>query len=168
MVSFLLYTVYDGYYSIKVGFNMYQTETQLIVRYAETDQMGVVHHSHYPVWFEAGRTDFIKKAGLPYSIIEEKGYMLPLIELRCNYKRFSRYEDVITIKTRIKEYSPLRLTFYYEVYRNEEAGLVASGETYHVWTDRQLKPVNLKKRAPEVFSIICQCYEVDDDTECNS
>jgi len=72
---------------------MLTSETRLVVRYAETDQMGIVHHSNYPVWFEAGRTDFIKGIGLPYSKIEEKGILLPLIELKCCYRGAARYED---------------------------------------------------------------------------
>ena len=78
------------------------TETNLIVRYAETDQMGIVHHSNYPIWFEAARTDYIKKIGLPYSKIEERGLLLPLIELNCKYKGAARYEDEVVIKTKLK------------------------------------------------------------------
>ena len=81
------------------------SQTKLIVRYAETDQMGVVHHSNYPIWYEAGRTDFIKKMGMPYSFIESQGIMLPLIELLSNYKGTSKYKDEIIIKTNIKEAS---------------------------------------------------------------
>ncbi|MDP4092563.1 MAG: thioesterase family protein [Bacillota bacterium] len=133
---------------------MFVSETKFIVRYAETDQMGIVHHSNYPVWFEAGRTDFIKKMGMPYSRIEESGSMLPLIELKCNYKGYSKYEDEITVKTRIKEMTPLKLRFYYEVYRNNEPELITSGETLHVWTTTDLKPVNIKKHAPEIYQLV--------------
>ncbi|MCX7843518.1 MAG: acyl-CoA thioesterase [Clostridia bacterium] len=133
---------------------MFFSETQLIVRYAETDQMGIVHHSHYPVWFEAGRTDFIRKLGLPYSKIEQMGYLLPLIELKCTYKGAARYEDQITVKTMVKELTNTRVAFSYEVYRNSEKDCITYGETYHVWTDRQLKPLNLKKHQPDVFKLL--------------
>ena len=133
---------------------MFISETNFIVRYAETDQMGIVHHSNYPVWYEAGRTDFIRKLGLPYSKIEELGFMLPLIELRSLYKGSARYEDEIIVKTRIKEYSYSRITFYYEVFRSGEEAAINSGETMHVWTDKLLKPLNIKKHAPDIFSLI--------------
>lgn len=130
------------------------SETKIIVRYAETDQMGIVHHSNYPVWFEAGRTDFIRKMGMPYSKVEENGAMLPLIELNCRYKGFAKYEDEITIKTSVKENTGIRLAFHYEVFRNNEADPITTGETIHVWTNTNLKPVNLKKFRPELFQLV--------------
>jgi acyl-CoA thioester hydrolase len=130
------------------------SETKLVVRYAETDRMGIVHHSNYPVWFEAGRTDFIKKAGMPYSKIEESGFMLPLIELRSYYKGYSSYEDEITVKTRIKELSFTRVVFSYEVYKNNRTEPITTGETMHVWTTNTLKPVNIKKHSPEIFQLL--------------
>jgi len=134
---------------------MFTSETMFTARYAETDQMGIIHHSCYPVWFEAGRTDFIKKMGLPYSTIEQMGFLLPLIELNCQYKGAARYEDVITVKTRIKDLSYTRLVFYYEVYKNNDPQYITSGETVHVWTDRQLKPINIKKHSMQIYELIC-------------
>ncbi|NLK87603.1 MAG: acyl-CoA thioesterase [Clostridiaceae bacterium] len=133
---------------------MFVSETKFVVRYAETDQMGVVHHSNYAVWFEAGRTDFIRKMGMPYSMIEEKGAMLPLLELRCRFKGFARYEDVVVVRTRIKEYTGTRLVFHYEVARAGEERLLTEGETMHCWTNRELKPVNIKKFMPELYDLI--------------
>ncbi len=130
------------------------TETPITVRYAETDQMGVVHHSNYPVWFEAGRTDFIRKMGMPYSVIEEKGAMLPLLELKCTFKGFARYEDNIIIRTGIQDYSGTRLLFHYEVVRSGEDRVLTEGETMHCWTNRDLKPVNVRKFMPEIFELI--------------
>ena len=133
---------------------MFLSETRITVRYAETDQMGIVHHSNYPVWFEAGRTDFIKKMGMPYSKIEEEGILLPLIELKCNFKGAARYEDEILIQTRIKEATYARITFYYEVFKDGEPAVITSGETAHAWTSKALKPLNIKKHAPEVYALI--------------
>lgn len=138
---------------------MFISETNLIVRYAETDKMGIVHHSNYPIWFEAGRTDFIKKMGLPYSKIEESGFMLPLIELKCSYKGSTKYEDEVVVKTRIKELTLTRIVFYYEVYKNNETGLVTYGETEHVWSNKELKPVNIKKQAPFIYDLIREAYK---------
>ena len=133
---------------------MFQSEINLIVRYAETDQMGIVHHSNYPIWFEAGRTDFIRKMGMPYSKIEEAGILLPLIELRCFYRGAARYEDEIVVKTKIKESSLTRITFYYEVYKRNDSCIITSGETMHVWTTRDLKPVSIKKFDPKIYQLI--------------
>lgn len=133
---------------------MFTSETEFVVRYAETDQMGIVHHSNYPIWFEAGRTDFIKKMGLPYSKVEEMGFMLPLIGLKCNYKSASKYEDNIVVRTQLKEITPVRVVFYYEVYRKEETDPLATGETTHVWTDKTLKPVNIKKHSDEIYQLL--------------
>jgi acyl-CoA thioester hydrolase len=135
---------------------MLTNEITLTVRYAETDQMGIVHHSNYPIWYEASRTAFIRKLGLPYSQIEEMGVMLPLVELKCYYKGAAKYEDEVIIKTFVKEITGVRLTFNYEVYRKLDNGslLINTGETMHAWTNKELKPVNLKKYKPEIFNII--------------
>ena len=133
---------------------MIVSETYIMVRYAETDQMGVVHHSNYAVWFEAGRTDFIRKLGLPYSRIEERGAMLPLIELKCRFKGFARYEDEIIIRTNIQEYSGTRLIFHYEIVKAGSDKVITEGETMHCWADSKLKPVNLKKFMPEIYELI--------------
>lgn len=138
---------------------MHVSETNLIVRYAETDQMGIVHHSNYPIWFEAGRTDFIKSAGMSYSEIEEAGILLPLIELKCNYKGAARYEDEIIVKTSIKEITYTKITFYYEVFNNRQPKAITTGETLHAWTDRNLKPVNMKKAAFHVYQLLNSLIE---------
>jgi acyl-CoA thioester hydrolase len=113
-----------------------------------------VHHSNYPVWFEAGRTDFIRKMGLPYSKIEESGALLPLIELKCRFNGFARYEDDIVVKTNIVQHTGVRLAFHYEVYRKGSANAITEGETVHVWTDSSLKPVNIRKFKPEINKLI--------------
>lgn len=138
---------------------MFVSETRFTVRYAETDQMGIVHHSNYPVWFEAGRTDFIKKMGMPYSRIEESGVLLPLIELRCLYKGAARYEDEVVVRTSIQDATNTRLTFHYEVYREGEREPITTGETMHVWTTKELKPLNIKKNSPEVYALLQKAFD---------
>lgn len=134
---------------------MFISETCLIVRYAETDQMGIVHHSNYPIWFEAGRTDFIRKLGMPYSNVEKYGFMLPLIELSCKYKGSAKYEDEIVVKTNVKEVERTKLVFYYQVFKNDHKEPITTGETVHVWTDKQMKPVNIKKKSPDIYNLLC-------------
>jgi acyl-CoA thioester hydrolase len=133
---------------------MYISQTGLTVRYAETDQMGIVHHSNYPIWFEAGRTVFIRQMGIPYSRIEENGAMLPLLELKCIFKGSAKYEDEIIVKTYIKEYTGTRLLFHYDVYIAGDEKVITEGETLHVWTNTNLKPVNIRKYRPEISELI--------------
>lgn len=135
---------------------MLYVDIPLTVRYAETDRMGIVHHSNYPVWFEVGRTEFIKQNGIAYSSIESKGIMLPLIELKCRFISSSTYEDKIIVRTRIKDYTKTRLTFYYEVFKEQDMiNPITTGETMHVWTNTDLKPINLQKNNKELYDIIC-------------
>lgn len=140
---------------------MFVSETKLTVRYAETDQMGIVHHSCYPIWFEAGRTDLIKKMGLPYSEIEKNGVLLPLIELKCLYKGFARYEDEITVKTCVKMHNGIKTTFYYEVFKSGCDEAITSGETVHAWVNREFKPVNIKKFKPVINALINSALDPD-------
>ncbi len=134
---------------------MLYIDLPLTVRYAETDRMGIVHHSNYAVWFEAGRTEFIKQSGISYSHIESLGIMLPLLELHCKYINSSTYEDNIIVRTSIKSYSKARLNFKYEVFKSDNMkNPITTGETSHVWTTSDLKPINLQKHYPELYEII--------------
>ena len=131
------------------------SESFITARYQETDQMGVVHHSVYPVWFEVGRSDLIKKAGMTYTELERTGVMLPLIELTCTYKSFARYEDNLVVKTCVNEISYTRISFLYEVYRvGDESTTIARGKTFHIFTDKGLRPVNMKKFNPDVYDLL--------------
>lgn len=131
-----------------------RTETRFTVRYAETDRMGIVHHSNYPVWFEAGRTDFLKKAGVTYSQVEALGVLLPLYEINCQFKSPAFYEDEVVIVTELKSLSRVRICLSYQVINTSTNKLLATGETMHAWTDKQLKPVNAEKVIPEVYKIL--------------
>ena len=133
-----------------------QTETRFIARYAETDQMGIIHHSNYAVWFEAGRTDFLKKAGVSNTSIESKGILLPLYDMNCKFKSPAKYEDEILVLTRLKQISRVRLSFSYQVKNAVTLNLIATGETMHAWTDKSLKPVNAAKTVSEFYSLLSQ------------
>src|SRR5665647_23983 len=106
-----------------------KTETRLTARYAETDKMGIVHHSNYPIWFEAGRTDFIKQSGISYSDLEKRGIFLPLYEITCRFKFPAKYEDEILIITSLKEISCVRIILSYQVVNINTNVLLATGET---------------------------------------
>ncbi len=127
-----------------------QFYTEVIARYAETDQMGVVHHSVYPVWYEVARTEYIKNFGYTYSQIEEMGLMLPLRELNCKYILPAKYEDKIKITVELGKIGGAKIDFIYKLY-NQDDVLLNEGVTVHAWTDKNFKPVALKKHAPELY-----------------
>ncbi len=136
---------------------MLYVDIPLTVRYAETDRMGIVHHSNYPVWFEVGRTEYIKQNGISYSEVEKQGILLPLLELKCKFINSSTYEDKIIVRTSIKSYTKTRLNFYYEVFKESNMDTpITTGETIHVWTNTNLKPINLQKYNEELYNIIAQ------------
>jgi acyl-CoA thioester hydrolase len=127
-------------------------ESAIRVRYEETDQMKVVYHSNYLVWFEIGRTDFIRQIiGLSYASLEEKGVLFPVIEAWCKYKVPARYDDELIVQTTVKEVKGVQLTFAYKIIRREDGELLAKGETEHVFTSPELKPVNLRRKFPELY-----------------
>ena len=131
------------------------SHSKITVRYAETDKMGIVHHSNYPVWFEIARTDFIKALGVPYSVLEEKGLMLPLIGLSCRYIKPAYYEDEIVISACVSSLHYAKIEFYYTVKRGEE--LLTTGKTIHGFVDsKTFKPINVKKKIPELFAKISE------------
>ncbi len=131
-----------------------ETKTIFSVRYAETDQMGIVHHANYAVWFEMGRTDFLKNVGVAYSSIEAKGVLLPLYEMNCKFIAPAKYEDEIAVLTSINNLSRVRFSFSYQVLNANTKKLLASGETMHAWTDKDFKPINVEKKIPEIYSIL--------------
>ena len=105
------------------------------VRYAETDQMGVVHHSVYPIWFEAGRTAFSRAAGLSYAEWERRGVLLMVSDLACRFRRPARYDDEVTVWVRVAEIASRRVVFAYRV-TNQAGELLVEGETRHLVVDK--------------------------------
>lgn len=128
--------------------------TTVRVRYQETDQMGVVYHANYFVWFEVGRTSLIRERGLSYRELEAKGIILPVIEANCQYKSPARYEDLVRIETEIAELSPAKIRFDYRVTRESDDELLALGFTTHMWVNDKMKPLNLKRKWPDVYELL--------------
>ena len=111
-------------------------ETEIRVRYAETDQMGIVHHANYLIWFETGRSELCRAKGFSYKAMEtEDDALMVVAESYCRYKSPAYYEDLITIRTRVTEVRSRSLRFFYEVHRAVDDTLIAEGETLHVVTD---------------------------------
>jgi acyl-CoA thioester hydrolase len=115
-------------------------ETEVRVRYAETDQMGIAHHSNYLIWFEAGRSDLCRARGFSYKEMEEKdGALLVVAESYVRYKSPAFYDDLIVIRTRADEVRSRSIRFVYEIYRPHDDALLAEGETLHLVTDEHKK-----------------------------
>ena len=115
-------------------------ETEIRVRYAETDQMGIVHNSNYHIWFEVGRSEFCRARGFSYKEMEEKDNALMVVaESYCRYKSPAYYEDLLTVRTRVEEIRSRSLRFIYEIYRASDETLLAEGETLHLVTDENKK-----------------------------
>ncbi len=116
------------------------------VRYAETDQMGVVYYSNHFVWFELGRTEYFRKRGFVYKDLEEReGCYATVAEARCRYHAPARYDDLVTIRTWLKAARGRVIHFEYEV-RGENGTRIATGETLHVITDRNGRPRSLPEK----------------------
>jgi acyl-CoA thioester hydrolase len=130
---------------------LYISETKITVRYAETDQMGIVHHSNYLIWFEAGRTDFIKGSNISYTEMEQEGILIPLAESNCKYIAYAKYEDELIIKTWVKELTPVKVEFNYSVIREKDEKEIAKGSTLHVFVGREFKIINLKKSNLQIY-----------------
>jgi acyl-CoA thioester hydrolase len=128
--------------------------TEVRVRYAETDQMGIVYYANYLVWFEIGRVELLRSLGLAYSQLEtEHECILPVIEASCRYRSPARYDDEIQIETRPALLRGSVIKFAYQIWRKasqkgEERKLLAEGETVHVVCDDQLN----KKPLPEKYA----------------
>ncbi len=117
---------------------MIESRTQITVRYAETDMMGIVYHGNYLPWFEVGRTTLLKECGFPYRELEEQGYRLPVIELGLKFVRPALYDDTVTIVSRVRERPMLRIRLDYEVLRADE--LLVTGFTMHAFVNRAGEP----------------------------
>jgi acyl-CoA thioester hydrolase len=122
------------------------------VRYAETDRMGVVYYANYLVWFEIGRTEWLRETGWTYRAMEEDGLALPVIEAHCEYKQGARYDDELEIRTTARLVSPARIAFDYEIVRVADAVTVAKGRTVHATIDRAGRPTRLPARVKELMA----------------
>lgn len=133
--------------------------TKIKVRYVETDQMGIVHHSNYYHWFEVGRTELLNQIGMSYSDIEKQGILFPLIETHCYYKNGAKYEDELTIETKLSELKGAKAYFTYKVIRNKDNKILAEGNTVHTFTNTEFKPINLKKQNLTLYNKLMSCVE---------
>ena len=114
---------------------MFVSETQIRVRYAETDQMGYVYYGNYAMYFEVARVETIRALGLNYKELEDGGVMMPVLDLKCQYLAPAKYDDLLTIKVTIKDMPGVKIKYFYEVF-NEAKELLHKAETTLVFAHK--------------------------------
>ena len=127
-------------------------ETTLRVRYAETDQMGVVYHSNYFVWFEVGRVELLRQLGFTYREMEKQDdCVIAVVEARCRYKSPARYDDELIVRTHLKNIRESLIHFGYEVFRRGDNAVLAEGETTHIVVNSEMEIRPLPQKYLRVF-----------------
>jgi acyl-CoA thioester hydrolase len=128
-------------------------ETRLRVRYAETDKMGVVYHSNFVIWFEVGRVELLRQLGFQYSEMEQQDKChIPVVDLRVRYKAPAQYDDEIVVRTVLKNVRSSLLHFSYEVFRQSDRALLATGETMHIIVDDKFERQPLPEKYMKAFN----------------
>jgi acyl-CoA thioester hydrolase len=128
------------------------SETRVRVRYAETDQMGVVYHSNYLIWFEVGRVELIRQIGLDYKKMEEDGCGISVVDVHARYRAPARYDDELVIQTRLLTARGAVVKFGYKIFRVADGVLLCEGETMHVCVGRDMKKMCLPPKYAERFA----------------
>ncbi|OEH84468.1 hypothetical protein BHU72_09685 [Desulfuribacillus stibiiarsenatis] len=131
--------------------------SELRVRYQETDQMQVVYHSNYAIWFEVARTDFMRTHGISYKSLEEDGIMMPVVDLYCKYVKPAKYDDIVEIHTAIHDFTGVKLVFTYKVVHKERQELLATGYTTHALIQNG-RPISIQRKYPQLARIIEQLW----------
>ncbi len=127
-------------------------ETRVRVRYAETDQMGVVYHSNHFIWFEVGRVELLRQLGFSYRDMEQNDRcFIAVADARCRYKAPALYDDEIIVRTNLKHVRESVVQFGYELVRVSDGSLLAEGETTHIVTNAQMKKTSLPEKYLKVF-----------------
>lgn len=133
---------------------MHSVTSQLRVRYAETDQMGVVYHANYIVWMEIGRVEYFRAQGVRYSDLERnEGILLVVVEAHCRYHSPARYDDEVLVKAWLQEANPRMIRFGYEITEAVTGRHLATGETKHVFCGPDYKPKKLPEKYRAAFGI---------------
>lgn len=132
--------------------------------YYETDKMGIVHHSNYVRILEESRVDFLTKVGLPFTVIEDRGLMIPVLSVSVEYKYPLRFDDEFEVICEIEKFNGCKFSVKYTVNNLTTGKLSAVGHSSHCFTDEQLIPVRLKKKQPDIYEIF-KCYCTDGKEE---
>ncbi len=131
---------------------MLEHTTQVRVRYAETDQMGVVYHANYVVWMEVGRVEAMRAAGLNYAEMEREGIRVAVLGVELQYKAAARYDDLVDITARVVEVQSRMMRIEYDMHRAADGQLLAQGATKHLFVNRDLKPIRCPAKYYAVFT----------------
>lgn len=135
--------------------------TKIVPRYAETDQMGIIHHSVYAVWYELARTEYFNKVGLRYDEVEKMGIMTPIVELNCKYKMPAYFNQEVEVRAKMIKLTPAKFILEYDIY-NQDNNLINIGTTTLVWADaKSFSIINMKKRYPELYKKLEELVEKD-------
>jgi len=127
-------------------------ETRIRVRYAETDQMGVVYHSNHFIWFEVGRVELLRQLGFSYKEMETADdCFIAVVDARCRYKAPVHYDDEVIVRTRLKQVREKVIHFGYELLRADSRELLAEGETTHIVANSQMRPRRLPEKYMRAF-----------------
>ncbi len=129
-----------------------------LVQYYETDMMGIVHHSNYIRWFEEARIRSLKDVGFSYKSVEEKGIMIPVLSVSCNYRKSCTYGDIVSIYLRLKSFNGAKLCYEYEIH-NEAGEIITTGESSHCFLSRDMKLINIRKEFPEFYEMLGNVVE---------
>jgi acyl-CoA thioester hydrolase len=122
------------------------------VRYAETDQMGVVYHANYLIWLEVGRVEFMRSLGVEYREMESvDDCHIVVVDIHCRYHKSARYDEILRIRTRVSEARSRSIHFQYEIWRDADGQLLATGETRHVICGKDGRPRQLPERYRQLF-----------------
>ncbi len=132
-------------------------DTKFHVRYAETDAMGIVHHSSYIVWFEEGRSEFMRQIGLPYSKVEDMGFYFSVLEVNARYISPAVYDDIVVVRTRLVEVKSRKLAIRYEVLRDADGKLLAEGNSLHICLNREFKIARMPQELFDLLKKHCVC-----------
>jgi acyl-CoA thioester hydrolase len=130
-------------------------ETRLRVRYAETDQMGVVYHTNHLIWFEVGRVEFMRQLGFSYRDLERNdGRFIAVAEAKCRYRAPVFYDEDVVVRTRLRSVRRSVVRFGYELLRAADGALLAEGETTHIVTDREFQVADLPEKFLAAFRAV--------------
>lgn len=121
--------------------------------YYETDQMGVVHHTNYIRWFEEARIDLMRQYGVDYRELEQRGVIIPVVDMQCRYLRSVRFDDMVEIHLTMTKYTSVRMCFSYEVRFQADGLLAATGQSTHCFVDPEGRPLALKRVDPALDRI---------------
>lgn len=129
------------------------------VFYYETDQMAIVHHSNYIRWFEEARLDFMDQIGVSYRALEQRGIIIPVVDVQCSYLNSARFDDRLEIRPILTKYTGVRMVFRYEIRFQQDGSLCAAGTSSHCFLDKNHRPVSIKHRNPELHALLASLVE---------